>query len=104
MDKDPSLLTTHYVGSPWDAFYSPELLDNHGWLNISLLVIFSHSSSLTYEDAQVLRQTNQDLCPTAESEFRYGHVNPSARNIQDQTALGINTRFAYRASNTPSDV
>jgi cytosine/adenosine deaminase-related metal-dependent hydrolase len=92
------LVTTHYVGGPWGAENSPEVLNNYGWLNTSVPVVFSHGSFLTYEDAAILRQTNQYLCSTPESEFHYGHVNPSAHHIQDQAALGVDTHFTFSAT------
>jgi hypothetical protein len=91
------------VSGPWGAFNTPTILDEHGWLNTSLPVVFSRGSFFTYEDAHVLRQTNQYLCTTAESEFHYGHVSPNAHKIQDPAALGVDTLFAYSASSTYSD-
>lgn len=99
-DKNLSIFTVHYVGGPWGVFNTPALVNEHGWLNTSVPVVFSHGSFLTYEDAEVLRQTNQYICTDPESEFHYGHVNPNAHNIQDQAALGVDTHFTYSVSST----
>ena len=93
-----SFCTTHYVGGPWNAPNSPEHLNFLGWLNTSLPIVFSHATSLTYEDASLLRDTDQHICTTPESEFHFGHVNPNAHNIQDQGSLGVDCHFTYSAS------
>ena len=93
-----SVVTTHHVDGPWAVPNSPELLQSHGWMDSHIPIIFSHASFLSYEDARVLRDTNQYMSTTAESEFHYGHVNPNAHLIQDQASLGVDTHFTYSAS------
>lgn len=55
--------------------------------------MFSHASLLTAAGAELLRQTNQYVSITPESEMHYGHDHPHSHLIQDQAALGIDTHF-----------
>ncbi|THU81398.1 hypothetical protein K435DRAFT_823432 [Dendrothele bispora CBS 962.96] len=65
--------------------------------NTPFPIIFSHGSFMTAQDAILLRQTNQYLSMTPESEMHYGHTHPHGFLIQDQASLGIDTRFTYSA-------
>ncbi|KAF1993543.1 Metallo-dependent hydrolase [Amniculicola lignicola CBS 123094] len=92
-----SLVTTHYLGSPWPTLFanSPTLLHSLGWLNTTVPVIFSHATAPTPSDLLLLRQTNQYISTTPESEFHSGQGNKYAHLIQDQASLGADTHFAY---------
>lgn len=57
--------------------------------------MFSHASFLTPAGARLLRETNQYISITAESEMHYGHDHPYNHMIQDQASLGIDTHFTY---------
>ncbi|THU82789.1 Metallo-dependent hydrolase [Dendrothele bispora CBS 962.96] len=94
-----SALTIHYLGGPWPRFSanSPKLLHDLDFLNTSFPIVFSHSSFITPEDASLLRQTNQYISTTPESEMHYGHDHPTTPFIQDQAALGVDTHFTYSA-------
>jgi cytosine/adenosine deaminase-related metal-dependent hydrolase len=61
-------------------------------------VVFSHSSFLTYKDAQILRETNQYISTTPESEMHFGHNHPHAEDIQDQASIGVDCHFTYSSS------
>ncbi|KAF5025693.1 hypothetical protein F66182_2299 [Fusarium sp. NRRL 66182] len=74
---------------------SPENLHAMGILNTSIPIIFAHASYLTTEGAELLRQTNQYISITPESEMHYGHDNPVSHLIQDQASLGIDTHFTF---------
>ncbi|PSN59903.1 Metallo-dependent hydrolase [Corynespora cassiicola Philippines] len=93
-----SVVTTHYLGGPWSALNSPELLHSLGWLNTSLPVVFSHASFITATDMTALRSTSQYISTTPESEMHYGHTHPYGDLIQDQAALGVDTHFTFEAS------
>ncbi|THU88510.1 Metallo-dependent hydrolase [Dendrothele bispora CBS 962.96] len=92
-----SALTTHYLGGPWFFANSPKLLNDLDFLNTSFPIVFSHSSFITPEDASLLRQTNQYISTTPESEMHYGQDHPTTPFIQDQAALGVDTHFTYSA-------
>ena len=93
-----SVVTCHYLGGPWSYPNSPELLNSLGWLNESTPIVFAHGSFATQTDFYLLRQTNQYLSITPESEQHYGHGHPWSRLIMDQSALGIDTHFTYSGS------
>lgn len=78
-----SLVTTHHLGGPYVVNNSPSLLLSLGWLNDSTPIIFSHASYISPEDVQALRQHNQYISTTPESEMHYGHGHPSAHLIQN---------------------
>ncbi|KAH8811359.1 putative chlorohydrolase family protein [Xylogone sp. PMI_703] len=90
-------VTTHYLGGPWNFPNSPSLLANLGFLNTSIPIIFSHAAYLTAQDAVLLRNTNQFISITPESEFHYGHTNPMSPYIMDQSSLGVDTHFTFSA-------
>lgn len=90
-----SAMTAHYLGGPWDNANSPELLHTLGFLNHSIPVVFSHASFATAMDAKLLRETNQYIANTPESEMHYGHTHEHSYDIQDQMALGVDTFFTY---------
>ncbi|KAJ9604892.1 hypothetical protein H2200_010281 [Cladophialophora chaetospira] len=73
----------------------PTLVDQAGLLRSEIPVIFSHSSFITAEDIDLLRETNQYISTTPESEFHYGHDNPGAELCQDQASLGVDTHFTF---------
>jgi cytosine/adenosine deaminase-related metal-dependent hydrolase len=74
---------------------TPTTLNNLGWLNSSTPVVFAHASFITSSDFTALRNNNQYISTTPESELHYGHTHPYASLIQDQAALGIDTHFTY---------
>ncbi|THU82128.1 Metallo-dependent hydrolase [Dendrothele bispora CBS 962.96] len=92
-----SALTTHFLGGPWFFANSPKLLHDLDFLNTSFPIVFSHSSFISSEDASLLRQTNQYISTTPESEMHYSHDHPTTHFIQDQAALGVDTHFTYSA-------
>lgn len=76
---------------------SPQQVNSYGFLNTSIPVVFSHSSYLTVQDAEMLRSTNQYVSITAESERHYGHSDRPSPYIMDQASLGVDTHFTYTA-------
>ncbi|KAK3319642.1 amidohydrolase [Cercophora scortea] len=90
-----SVITTHSLQGPWGFDNSPEDVNNLGYLNISIPIVFSHASFLTNAGASLLRATNQYISITAESEMHYGHTHPHSHLIQDQASLGIDTHFTF---------
>ncbi|KFZ18877.1 hypothetical protein V501_00961, partial [Pseudogymnoascus sp. VKM F-4519 (FW-2642)] len=95
--QNVSAVTTHYLGGPWNYVNSPTLLNDLGFLNTSIPIVFSHASYLTAQDAALLRSTNQYISITAESERHYGHGDPSSPYIMDHASLGIDTHFTFSA-------
>ena len=66
-----------------------------GFLNQSIPFIFAHGSYLEPTDIELLRQTNQYLSITPESEQHYGHDHPHSHLFLDQASLGVDTHFTY---------
>lgn len=50
---------------------------------------------MTTPSAELLRQTNQYVSITPESEMHYGHDHPISHLLQDQASLGVDTHFTY---------
>lgn len=50
----------------------PQVLHNYGFLNGSIPIVFSHASWMSTSDASLLRETNQFISITPESEMHYG--------------------------------
>ncbi|THV04584.1 Metallo-dependent hydrolase [Dendrothele bispora CBS 962.96] len=100
-ESNISVLTTHYVAGPWIfGLNSPTLLHSFqpSFLNNTPFpIIFAHGSFMTAQDAILLRQTNQYISTTPESEMHYGHTHPHSFLIQDQASLGIDTHFTFSA-------
>ncbi|KAF5024439.1 hypothetical protein F66182_3525 [Fusarium sp. NRRL 66182] len=94
-DYNISVLTTHCAGGIWGSTNYPEDVHSFGLLNTSIPVVFSHASFLTGTGAELLRQTNQYVSITPESEMHYGHTHPSTYYIQDQAALGVDSHFTF---------
>ncbi|OBR11542.1 Amidohydrolase [Colletotrichum higginsianum IMI 349063] len=90
-----SVITTHSLQGQWGYTNSPEDLHAIGALNISIPIVFSHASFLTYRGASLLRSTNQYISITPESEMHYGHTHPHSHLIQDQGSLGVDTHFTF---------
>lgn len=90
-----SAVTAHYLGGPWSNANSPELLQTLGFLNDSIPIVFTHASFATATDATLLRETNQYISNTPESEMHYGHTHEHSYRMMDQMALGVDTFFTY---------
>ncbi|KAK0714185.1 hypothetical protein B0T26DRAFT_813813 [Lasiosphaeria miniovina] len=90
-----SVVTTHSLQGPWAYENSPENVHALGYLDTSIPFIFSHASFLTATatGATLLRQTNQFVSITPESEMHYGHTHPYSH----QAALGVDTHFTFSA-------
>ncbi|OTB09659.1 hypothetical protein M426DRAFT_18289 [Hypoxylon sp. CI-4A] len=89
------VLTTHYLGGPWMADNSPEVLKPFGILDTETAVVFSHAMAITPIGASIIRSTNQFISVTPESEMHYGLSHPNAHLIQDQSSLGVDTFAAF---------
>ncbi|KAI1380242.1 amidohydrolase family protein [Hypoxylon crocopeplum] len=89
------VLTTHYLGGPWMADNSPEVLHPFGILDTDMAVVFSHGMNITPIGAKILRSTNQFISVTPESEMHCGLSHPHSHLIQDQAALGVDTLLAF---------
>ncbi|KAK4213367.1 hypothetical protein QBC37DRAFT_440804 [Rhypophila decipiens] len=95
LELNASVITTHSLQGPWGFTNSPEDIDALSYLNISTPIVFSHASFLTPAGASLLRQTNQYISITPESEMHYGQAHPVSYNIQDQASLGIDTHITF---------
>lgn len=71
------------------------MVHSYNFLTTSIPVIFSHASSITPANAALLRETNQYISITPESELHYGHDHPNTHLIQDQASLGVDTHFTF---------
>lgn len=90
-----SALTTHCLSGPWGIDNLPEDIHAFDVLNGSTPVVFSHGSFMSGKGALLLRDTNQFISITPESEMHYGHTHPHSYVLQDQAALGVDTHFTY---------
>ncbi|KAJ7731703.1 hypothetical protein DFH07DRAFT_150912 [Mycena maculata] len=95
-----NLITAHDVGGVFPFGDSVISLVNgltppQPTLNSSLSFVFAHASSLNPTEARLLRQFNQYVSITPESEMHYGHGHRSSYLIQDQAALGVDTHFTF---------
>lgn len=72
-----SVVTTHFLGGPFSDTNSPTALHSYEWLNDTVPIVFSHASFMDYGDADLLRQTNQYISTTPESELHFGHNRTS---------------------------
>ena len=91
-------ITSHYVGGPFLVDNSPEVLDSYGILNTSIPIILSHSSYITDTGRQLLRESDQYIATTPESELQLlFDTHHRSALIQDQAALGVDTNFGFSA-------
>ncbi|KAJ7479285.1 hypothetical protein FB451DRAFT_1451245 [Mycena latifolia] len=88
-----NVITAHEVGGPFPAVNN--LTPGNPTLNSSLAFIFAHASSLNPTEARLLREFNQYISITPESEMHYGHGHRASYLIQDQAALGVDTHFTF---------
>ncbi|KAH6684960.1 amidohydrolase [Plectosphaerella plurivora] len=86
-----SVITTHSGGGVYGNENSPSTLHSLDILNTTIPVVFSHASYITLKDTMLLRETNQHVSITPESEMGFGLGNPSSKMIIDQAALGVDT-------------
>ncbi|KAI0899111.1 Metallo-dependent hydrolase [Annulohypoxylon nitens] len=89
------VLTTHYLGGPWMADNSPEVLQTYGVLDMDTAVVFSHAAGISPTGSRLLRSTNQFISITPESEMHYGLSHPNGHQILDQAALGVDTFHTF---------
>ncbi|KAH7002626.1 amidohydrolase [Ilyonectria destructans] len=94
-DYNISVITTHFLSGPWGIDNSPRVVHELGLLNTSIPVVFSHASFIPLNDYELLRQTNQYVSITPESEMHYGQSNPTSHLILDQASLGVDTHFTF---------
>src|SRR5262249_30570765 len=90
-----SIFTTHNLGGPWISENSPRLLNSLDFLNTSFPIVFSHCSFITPQDVFLLRQFDQYVSTTPESEMHYGHSHHFGAYTQDPAAIGVDTHFTY---------
>ncbi|KAK3071980.1 hypothetical protein LTR53_007646 [Teratosphaeriaceae sp. CCFEE 6253] len=96
--SDVAFITSHYVGGPFLTDNSPEVLSSYGILNASTPIILSHGSYITDRGIQLLRDSNQYLATTPESELQLlFETHHRSALIQDQAALGVDTNFGFSA-------
>lgn len=89
------VFTTHSLGGPWVIDNGPSVLDKAGLLRGQVPVIISHASFMSQEDIKLLRDANQYVSITPESEMHYGHDHEHNHKIMDQCALGVDTHFTF---------
>ncbi|KAI0399148.1 amidohydrolase [Xylaria palmicola] len=94
-DEKPSVLTIHWLGGVWPIDSPPSLLHSFGVLNTSTPVVFSHAAGITSAEAQLLRETNQFISITPESEMHYGHGHAFSHHAHEQAALGVDTHLTF---------
>ncbi|KAJ4129461.1 hypothetical protein NW765_016334 [Fusarium oxysporum] len=86
-----SVLTAHTLGGPYGFSNGPRELHTFKMLNTSIPVVLSHSSFLTFEEAALMRSSNQFISINAESEMHAGVTHPQSTYIMDHAALGMDT-------------
>lgn len=87
--------TTHSLAGPWILDHGPTVLEKYGILKSSVPVVISHASFMTPKDIALLREANQYVSITPESEMHYGHDHEHSHEIMDQCALGVDTHFTF---------
>jgi cytosine/adenosine deaminase-related metal-dependent hydrolase len=70
-------------------------IDEQGFLDNPIPIVFSHASALSTEEAALLRKHNQYISITPESEHHFGHDHPRSYKVQDQSSLGADTPFCF---------
>ncbi|KAF7336918.1 putative amidohydrolase [Mycena venus] len=95
-----NVITAHDVEGPFGSGTGVITLVNNltpgsPTLNSSLAFVFAHASLFTPAEARLLREFNQYVSITPESEMHYGHGHPASYLIQDQAALGVDTHFTF---------
>lgn len=95
-----SVVTTHWVGGPYGFpdLNSPQTVNRLGWLNTSVPLVFSHASNPSTVDAYLLRNTNQYISITSESEMHFGFSHESSHLLMDQGSLGVDAQFTFGGS------
>src|SRR5262245_32249284 len=76
---------------------SPSRLQELGYLDTPIPIVFSHASFIPTADMELLRSSNQYISITPESEMHFGHLHPGSHLIQDQAAMGVDTHFTFSA-------
>ncbi|EKD21234.1 amidohydrolase [Drepanopeziza brunnea f. sp. 'multigermtubi' MB_m1] len=94
-DLKLSVITAHHVGGPYGYGRVIQVAESYSVLNSTVPIVFSHSSSLTQDEAVLLRKYDQFVSITPESEHHYGHDHPNSYHIQDQSSLGVDTHFTF---------
>ncbi|KAJ7027555.1 amidohydrolase [Mycena alexandri] len=94
-----NVITAHDVEGPFQPggviSQTNNLTPGNPTLNSSLAFVFAHASQFTTAEARLLREFDQYVSITPESEMHYGHGHPSSYLIQDQSALGVDTHFTF---------
>ena len=96
-EHQPAVMTTHAAGGILFTDNMPKDVHAAGLLNTSMPVVFSHATSITPNDVNLLRSTNQYFSITPESEAHYGMGHDFAYMNQDQAALGVDTHHTFSA-------
>ncbi|KAF2457968.1 amidohydrolase family protein [Lineolata rhizophorae] len=91
------VLTTHYVGGPWNYENSPSALDTYSLLDTPLPIIFSHAIFSSQYEYGLLTTHSHFASIVPESDMHYGIGQLSKAYIQPQAALGVDTHFTYSA-------
>jgi cytosine/adenosine deaminase-related metal-dependent hydrolase len=96
-DADLAVITTHAAGWPLGPPTSPTLLHSYNILNGSIPVIFAHAPVITQGDLLLLRQYDQYISISPESEMHFGTDNPDTDKAMDQSALGVDCHMTFSA-------
>ncbi|KAJ9610117.1 hypothetical protein H2204_015471 [Knufia peltigerae] len=96
IDLDAEALTSHYLGKPWPfAIGLPGIAEKHEFHKLRAPFIWSHAGFLTEKDRELLREHDQYVSITPESEMHYGHGQDTSRLIHDQASIGIDTNWTF---------
>lgn len=105
-------ITMHHLGGPWPGMSFIRKVRNSQLtstarktapsdINLSTLqptnlpIIYSHAPFLTDSDQKSLRENNQFISITPESEFHFGHGQTTGHLITDQASLGLDTNWTF---------
>ncbi|KAK4934757.1 hypothetical protein LTR10_024061 [Elasticomyces elasticus] len=95
-ELEAEALTAHYLGGPWPfAQHLPELAAEHEIEDLKIPFVWSHAGFVSSKDIDLLRQHDQHISITPESEMHYGHGQDTSRFIHDQASLGIDTQWTF---------
>lgn len=94
-----SAIHANHVGDPiFGANNRPKQLLDAGMLDSGIPVLITHGTFIDDEDIALLREHNQYIIVTAESEMQHGHGHTNQHRFLDQTSLGVDNNIFFGTS------
>ncbi|PSN60527.1 Metallo-dependent hydrolase [Corynespora cassiicola Philippines] len=94
-----SAVHANHLGSPlFGINNSPKNLLDAGLLNSSIPVMITHATLIDDENIALLREHNQYVVITPESEMQHGHGHRQQHTFLDQISLGVDNNLFFGTS------